>query len=131
MVHRSRGSVRYSVVGLFSFFFSSRRRHTIFDCDWSSDVCSSDLEVDIVRLNITDFSLSYSGGMTSVFENVSWEIWGRPVFVFFVPPTEPDNTYLVDRNSTIVRVRLAAIGVATLEWDGVNRSMLADGPNLA
>src|SRR2546430_7254258 len=25
-----------------SFFFSSRRRHTRFDCDWSSDVCSSD-----------------------------------------------------------------------------------------
>src|SRR2546430_15231978 len=24
-------------------FFSSRRRHTRFDCDWSSDVCSSDL----------------------------------------------------------------------------------------
>src|SRR6202034_3396105 len=23
--------------------FSSRRRHTRFDCDWSSDVCSSDL----------------------------------------------------------------------------------------
>src|SRR5256886_13701974 len=27
-----------------AFFFSSRRRHTRFDCDWSSDVCSSDLE---------------------------------------------------------------------------------------
>src|SRR2546430_3539922 len=27
------------------FFFSSRRRHTRFDCDWSSDVCSSDLYV--------------------------------------------------------------------------------------
>src|SRR5688572_31670129 len=27
------------------FFFSSRRRHTRFDCDWSSDVCSSDLGV--------------------------------------------------------------------------------------
>src|SRR5260370_30757299 len=25
------------------FFFSSRRRHTRFKCDWSSDVCSSDL----------------------------------------------------------------------------------------
>src|SRR5256886_1116653 len=24
-------------------FFSSRRRHTRFDCEWSSDVCSSDL----------------------------------------------------------------------------------------
>src|SRR5260370_40004412 len=26
------------------FFFSSRRRHTRFKCDWSSDVCSSDLQ---------------------------------------------------------------------------------------
>src|SRR5207237_7897294 len=25
------------------FFFSSGRRHTRFKCDWSSDVCSSDL----------------------------------------------------------------------------------------
>src|SRR5260370_4905419 len=28
----------------FFFFFSSRRRHTRFKCDWSSDVCSSDLK---------------------------------------------------------------------------------------
>src|SRR5712692_10724180 len=28
----------------FVFFFSSRRRHTRWNCDWSSDVCSSDLE---------------------------------------------------------------------------------------
>src|SRR5690606_40486393 len=28
---------------LFVFFFSSRRRHTRFSRDWSSDVCSSDL----------------------------------------------------------------------------------------
>src|SRR5712692_10730228 len=27
------------------FFFSSRRRHTRWNCDWSSDVCSSDLAV--------------------------------------------------------------------------------------
>src|SRR6267143_4275456 len=26
------------------FFFSSRRRHTSGNCDWSSDVCSSDLD---------------------------------------------------------------------------------------
>src|SRR5260221_2039748 len=31
------------------FFFSSRRRHTISLCDWSSDVCSSDLNA----LNVT------------------------------------------------------------------------------
>src|SRR5438034_3755061 len=28
----------------FFFFFSSRRRHTRSLCDWSSDVCSSDLQ---------------------------------------------------------------------------------------
>src|SRR2546430_13235872 len=31
------------IISRFIFFFSSRRRHTRFDCDWSSDVCSSDL----------------------------------------------------------------------------------------
>src|SRR5690606_39828076 len=29
------------------FFFSSRRRHTRFSRDWSSDVCSSDLNLFI------------------------------------------------------------------------------------
>src|SRR2546430_7052362 len=36
------------------FFFSSRRRHTRFDCDWSSDVCSSDLLRRLVRNMIYD-----------------------------------------------------------------------------
>src|SRR2546430_11693393 len=34
--------------GFVCFFFSSRRRHTRFDCDWSSDVCSSDLNTTTV-----------------------------------------------------------------------------------
>src|SRR2546430_8228680 len=34
---------------MFFFFFSSRRRHTRFDCDWSSDVCSSDLRGRVPR----------------------------------------------------------------------------------
>src|SRR2546430_11434738 len=34
-----------------SIFFSSRRRHTRFDCDWSSDVCSSDLDgIDVGKI---------------------------------------------------------------------------------
>src|ERR1019366_2299324 len=32
----------------FFFFFSSRRRHTRWVSDWSSDVCSSDLLVDLM-----------------------------------------------------------------------------------
>src|SRR2546430_17030336 len=41
---------------MFFFFFSSRRRHTRFDCDWSSDVCSSDLRVQETaqRLGLTE-----------------------------------------------------------------------------
>src|SRR5690606_40269066 len=33
------------------FFFSSRRRHTRFSRDWSSDVCSSDLRARTGRLS--------------------------------------------------------------------------------
>src|SRR5688572_19632497 len=41
-------------VFLFFFFFSSRRRHTRFDCDWSSDVCSSDLlDIDASTREVT------------------------------------------------------------------------------
>src|SRR5690606_40948258 len=42
-----------------AFFFSSRRRHTRFSRDWSSDVCSSDLALEYARdgFQIPDFSL--------------------------------------------------------------------------
>src|SRR2546430_3789492 len=41
------------------FFFSSRRRHTRFDCDWSSDVCSSDLTMqqDFFRIISKEYNL--------------------------------------------------------------------------
>src|SRR5204862_1689368 len=41
------GEIRVTVFGFVSifFFFSSRRRHTRSLRDWSSDVCSSDLDV--------------------------------------------------------------------------------------
>src|SRR5439155_2882606 len=32
------------------FFFSSRRRHTRWPRDWSSDVCSSDLAIDLEQV---------------------------------------------------------------------------------
>src|SRR5690606_40765153 len=42
---------------LFFFFFSSRRRHTRFSRDWSSDVCSSDLNRPVYsyKLSILHF----------------------------------------------------------------------------
>src|SRR5256886_10146593 len=59
----SEGAIRASRSTV--FFFSSRRRHTRFDCDWSSDVCSSDLRalpdaeldgfVDVLARRIASF----------------------------------------------------------------------------
>src|SRR2546430_5716559 len=46
---RGRGGIKRDLLLYFSFFFSSRRRHTRFDCDWSSDVCSSDLRLSRQR----------------------------------------------------------------------------------
>src|SRR5690348_17397729 len=43
------------------FFFSSRRRHTRWTGDWSSDVCSSDLEPRLAALPLV--LLSSLGGM--------------------------------------------------------------------
>src|SRR3712207_8976901 len=40
---------------VFVFFFSSRRRHTRYWRDWSSDVCSSDLPYEEIRLILGQF----------------------------------------------------------------------------
>src|SRR5215204_6977660 len=49
------------------FFFSSRRRHTSSLCDWSSDVCSSDLRVHswaLLRVRETPLAAAGSCGRT-------------------------------------------------------------------
>src|SRR5437588_104161 len=47
-----RASCRESVdVAVFSVAFSSRRRHTRSLCDWSSDVCSSDLNGEPIHVS--------------------------------------------------------------------------------
>src|SRR6266480_2298389 len=49
------------------FFFSSRRRHTRLTCDWSSDVCSSDLRAVFERrgpeVSAGNGSVMYCGGL--------------------------------------------------------------------
>src|SRR5580692_2648210 len=47
------------------FFFSSRRRHTRFDCDWSSDVCSSDLGPGFHKIRTSTGELYDMYGMTA------------------------------------------------------------------
>src|SRR5206468_8624409 len=49
------------------FFFSSRRRHTRSDRDWSSDVCSSDL---LSKRASDQFEFCRAGKRRSLFEGV-------------------------------------------------------------
>src|SRR3712207_7681472 len=56
-----------ALVGVALVFFSSRRRHTSYWRDWSSDVCSSDLPVENVST------------LKRAIEWARWSIRGLPV----------------------------------------------------
>src|SRR5689334_16631131 len=54
----------------FFFFFSSRRRNTRWNCDWSSDVCSSDLWVYMMGRRagrLSSYTLLLAGVVTASF----------------------------------------------------------------
>src|SRR5215204_7031808 len=53
-------------------FFSSRRRHTRSLCDWSSDVCSSDLVVTVATRTPDQPALVAAAGELGVPGDVSW-----------------------------------------------------------
>src|SRR5260370_24740655 len=64
-------------------FFSSRRRHTRFKCDWSSDVCSSDLR-SFLSESFGEFSVAkqtYDKARTGWFScrSACYLASGRPV----------------------------------------------------
>src|SRR5438309_8322022 len=61
------------------FFFSSRRRHTRWNCDWSSDVCSSDLNCLLALSQTTD---SNPNGELRVMSSAN----SRPSVVLPTPP---------------------------------------------
>src|SRR5256886_5185555 len=61
IVGNKRFAKTHNQVWVSLFFFSSRRRHTRFDCDWSSDVCSSDLDEDGNPRTVLDFVVTYTG----------------------------------------------------------------------
>src|SRR5690606_40078780 len=53
------------------FFFSSRRRHTRFSRDWSSDVCSSDLPQAWVYGMLFESDLSHSDPDTDALSGIA------------------------------------------------------------
>src|SRR5437870_7390877 len=74
MIERSLRFPMLAFVLFICFFFSSRRRHTRWPRDWSSDVCSSDLRLRAIELlkqvgipnaesRVDNFPHEFSGGM--------------------------------------------------------------------
>src|SRR5690606_40920466 len=58
-------------------FSSSRRRHTRFSRDWSSDVCSSDLTGAGTQ---TNYSSRYSDALSSIFARVDYSFNEKYLF---------------------------------------------------
>src|SRR5690606_10679758 len=63
---------------LLCFFFSSRRRHTRFSRDWSSDVCSSDLSRNYLDRNLRELREAQVADETETApEYPRWQFWRR------------------------------------------------------
>src|SRR3712207_2619277 len=67
-----------SLLSLILFFFSSRRRHTRYWRDWSSDVCSSDLATASHELRTPIFSL---GGFVELLQDEDLDDAEREAFL--------------------------------------------------
>src|SRR5260221_8404173 len=84
----------------FIFFFSSRRRHTRSLCDWSSDVCSSDLSTADLKALV-----GRHGGAVCTSSNaravMEWSFRQKPRVLFFPDQHLGRNTGARDRKSVV------------------------------
>src|SRR5256885_3779613 len=78
----------------FFFFFSSRRRHTRLQGDWSSDVCSSDLNLSLAAFSVSaTFFQPASSFFSSEFGTTTYfapKIWFKSItrWIFSAPTVE-------------------------------------------
>src|SRR2546430_5101845 len=104
-----------AILHLLFFFFSSRRRHTRFDCDWSSDVCSSDLR----PLGAEHPVIKTMNEIVSVFRNLGYSVEEGPIIetdyynfeALNFPPNHPardtqDTLFVANQESKPLRDRL-------------------------
>src|SRR5689334_24764776 len=83
------------------FFFSSRRRHTRWYCDWSSDVCSSELSLILRAYGLVDSQLI---GAPSWLNTEHYNIDARTT----APADGPESLMPMVRGLLVERFRLKA-----------------------
>src|SRR4030066_926570 len=98
-------------------FFSSRRRHTRFKCDWSSDVCSSDLDLgyfyEKIRAGAFKKTITDGADVRALFNHDTAYVVGRvsnktlslreDAHGLYVEAIPPDTTWARDLVSSIKR----------------------------
>src|SRR2546428_943329 len=99
---RKLGNLRQQVRSVV-FFFSSRRRHTRSDRDWSSDVCSSDLTAQSFTANAL-FAAQLAEKAVSFFLRLA--LHGMGVDMEFPVPAQiehpdPRRAQRIDRKSVV------------------------------
>src|ERR687893_3057644 len=97
----ARMAVSSGTVWVGVFFFSSRRRHTRSLCDWSSDVCSSDLGA-IVRISGSGMGCG--------------DHWPKCYGRWFPPLDRPDLVIEVSHRYLASILLLALIGTLVVAW---------------
>src|SRR5215203_1359951 len=102
---------------MFFFFFSSRRRHTRYWRDWSSDVCSSDLEREMegLRPDVAIVGANRHRRQIHDYTGRLMRALGRPALVLpthhDTGPADPERTALAEEARTFAaEVRAASPG---------------------
>src|SRR5699024_689083 len=112
--------IKLNLINYFSFFFSSRRRHTRSKRDWSSDVCSSDLIINISSVaafipqpKFATYAASKSY-VLSFSRALNRELKPLGINVCALCPN-PVNTEFFNNSSTQGTNKIKSIGVENLE----------------
>src|SRR2546430_17031021 len=119
-----RAAMYRSIVTLvFFFFFSSRRRHTRFDCDWSSDVCSSDLGFG-KRTKLEEYRFQSRGGKGVINMKTSDR---NGLVVAVLPVNDESQLMMITNQGKMIRIDARTIRVSGRSTQGVKLIDTSDG----
>src|SRR5947207_9820787 len=104
-----------SCIYFFFFFFSSRRRHTRSLCDWSSDVCSSDLKVQTVEKQTDDIPDTGQTILVSTAENKLYVRQGGQTIFQAVCSTGKGSTLAIDGHTWVFDTPIGKLRVVAKE----------------